>query len=211
MSDFASRRVTMVDTQVRPQDVTKFPIIAAMLSVPRERFVPEAAREAAYVGQNLPLAPGRVVLEPRSLAKLLDALDVTPGESALVVAAGPGYSAAVLAEMGAAVTALESDAGMAAAARANLGDKAKVVEGALADGAKGSFDLILIEGAVETLPEALAGQLAEGGRIGAIFMEGPLGIARIGLKSEGKIGWRQVFNATAPVLPGFSARRGFVL
>ena len=129
MSDFASRRVTMVDTQVRPQDVTKFPIIAAMLSVPRERFVPEAAREAAYVGQNLPLAPGRVVLEPRSLAKLLDALDVTPGESALVVAAGPGYSAAVLAEMGAAVTALESDAGMAAAARANLGDKAKVVEG----------------------------------------------------------------------------------
>ena len=97
MTDFASRRVTMVDTQVRPQDVTKFPIIAAMLAIPREAYVPEAAREAAYVGQNLTLGPRRVVLEARSLAKLLDALDVTPGESALVVAAGYGYAAAVLA------------------------------------------------------------------------------------------------------------------
>lgn len=211
MTDFASRRVTMVDTQVRPQDVTKFPIIAAMLSVPREAFVPEAAKEAAYVGQNLTLAPGRVVLEPRSLAKLLDALDVVPGESALVVAAGHGYSAAVLAEMGAEVTALESDAAMAEAARVNLGSKARVVAGPLAEGVKGGFDLILVEGGIEALPEALAAQLNEAGRIGAIFMEGALGIARIGHKLDGKIGWRQVFNATAPVLPGFQARRGFVL
>jgi protein-L-isoaspartate(D-aspartate) O-methyltransferase len=211
MTDFASRRVTMVDTQVRPQDVTKFPIIAAMLSIPREAYVPEAAREAAYVGLNLTLAPRRVVLEVRSLAKLLDALDVTPGESALVVAAGYGYAAAVLADMGTKVTALESDAAMASAAKANLAGKAEVVEGALASGVKGAFDVILIEGAIEALPEAIAGQLAEGGRIGAIFMEGPLGIAKIGHKLNGKIGWRQVFNATAPVLPGFEARRGFVL
>ncbi|NBZ88729.1 protein-L-isoaspartate O-methyltransferase family protein [Stagnihabitans tardus] len=211
MTDFASRRVTMVDTQVRPQDVTKFPIIAAMLSVPREAFVPEAAKEAAYVGQNLNLAPGRVVLEPRSLAKLLDALDVEPGERALVVAAGYGYSAAVLAEMGAKVTALESDAAMAEAASARLGSGVQVVTGPLAQGVKGSYDLILIEGGIETLPEALAAQLNEAGRVGAIFMEGALGIARIGLKLDGKIGWRQAFNATAPVLPGFEARRGFVL
>jgi len=211
MTDFASRRVTMVDTQVRPQDVTKFPIIAAMLSIAREAYVPEAAREAAYVGLNLTLAPRRVVLEVRSLAKLLDALDVTPGESALVVAAGYGYAAAVLADMGTKVTALESDAAMASAAKVNLAGKAEVVEGALASGVKGAFDVILIEGAIEALPEAIAGQLAEGGRIGAIFMEGPLGIAKIGHKLNGKIGWRQVFNATAPVLPGFEARRGFVL
>jgi protein-L-isoaspartate(D-aspartate) O-methyltransferase len=151
------------------------------------------------------------VLEPRSLAKLLDALDVVPGESALVVAAGHGYSAAVLAEMGAEVTALESDAAMAEAARVNLGSKARVVAGPLAEGVKGGFDLILVEGGIEALPEALAAQLNEAGRIGAIFMEGALGIARIGHKLDGKIGWRQVFNATAPVLPGFQARRGFVL
>lgn len=211
MTDFASRRVTMVDTQVRPQDVTKFPIIAAMLAVPREDHVPAAAREAAYVGQNLPLSPGRVVLEPRSLAKLLDALDVVPGESALVIGANYGYAAAVLADMGAKVTALESDAAMAEAARAALGAKADVVTGALNAGVKGTFDLILIEGGIETLPAAIAGSLAEGGRIGVIFMEGPLGIARIGHKLEGGIGWRQVFNATAPVLAGFEARRGFVL
>ena len=211
MTDFASRRVTMVDTQVRPQDVTKFPIIAAMLSVPREAFVPAVAREAAYVGQNVTLAPGRVALEPRSLAKLLDALDVNPGDTALVVAAGYGYAAAVLAEMGAKVTALESDPAMADAARATLGDAVQVVTGPLAAGVAGGFDLILIEGAIEALPPAIAAQLNEGGRIGAIFMEGPLGIGRIAHKLEGKIGWRQVFNATAPVLPGFEAPRTFVL
>ncbi|MCW1917827.1 protein-L-isoaspartate O-methyltransferase [Rhodobacter sp. KR11] len=211
MTDFASRRVTMVDTQVRPQDVTKFPIIAAMLAVPREAYVPAAAREAAYVGQNVTLAPGRVALEPRSLAKLLDALDVNQGETALVIAAGYGYAAAVLADMGAKVTALESDATMAEAARANLGALAQVVTGPLAEGVKGGFDLILIEGAIEALPPAIAAQLNEGGRIGAIFMEGPLGIGRIAHKLDGKIGWRQVFNATAPVLPGFEAPRAFVL
>lgn len=211
MTDFASRRVTMVDTQVRPQDVTKFPIIAAMLAVPREAYVPDAAREAAYVGQNITLAPRRVVLEPRSLAKLLDALDVVPGERALVVAAGYGYSAAVLAEMGLTVVALESDAAMASAARRKLEGLADVVEGDLVTGAKGPFDVILVEGGVEALPEALTATLADGGRVGAIFMEGALGIARIGHKLEGRIGWRQVFNAAAPVLPGFEARRGFVL
>lgn len=211
MTDFAARRVTMVDTQVRPQDVTKFPIIAAMLSVPREAFVPADAREAAYVGQNLVLGPRRVVLEPRSLAKLLDALNLVPGERALVVAAGHGYSAAVLADMGAEVTALESDAAMAEAAQAALGAKAKVVTGDLAAGVVGPFDVILIEGGIEALPSGIANQLAEGGRIGAIFMESALGIAKIGHKSEGRIGWRHAFNATAPVLPGFEAVRGFML
>ena len=76
MQDFATRRTMMVDTQVRPNDVTKFPIIEAMLAVPREDFVPPARREAAYIGENVPLAPGRVLLEPRSFAKMLDALDI---------------------------------------------------------------------------------------------------------------------------------------
>jgi protein-L-isoaspartate(D-aspartate) O-methyltransferase len=211
MSDFASRRVTMVDTQVRPQDVTKFPIIAAMLSVPREDFVPDAAKEAAYVGQNVALTSGRVLLEARTLAKLLDALDVTPGASALVVAPGYGYGAAVLAEMGAKVTALEEEPGLFEAAKARLAGKATVVAGDLAAGASGAFDLILIEGGIEVLPAGVAANLAEGGKVGAIFMEGALGTAKIGHKVDGKISWRSVFNATAPVLAGFTARKSFVL
>lgn len=213
MNDFTARRVTMVDTQVRPQDVTKFPIIAAMLAVPREEFVPESVREAAYVGQNITLGPRRVVLEARTLAKLLDAMDVVPGEKALDLGVGLGYSSAILAELGTVVVAVEEDASLAAAAARKLEGQAKVVTGPLSQGAasEGPFDIILLQGGVEAIPPALEAQLKEGGRIGAIFMEGALGIARIGHKLDGKISWRFSFNATAPVLPGFEARRGFVL
>ena len=213
MSDFQTRRITMVDTQVRPQDVTKFPIIAAMLAVAREDFVPQAAREAAYVGGNIPLGARRVVLEARSLAKLLDALDVVPGDKVLCLAAGYGYAAAVLAEMGADVVAVEEDATMAAAAMQSLQGQAKVVNAALSKGsvADGPYDVILLEGGAEAFPTALEAQVKEGGRLGAIFMEGALGVARIGHKRDGKVTWRYAFNATAPVAPGFEAVRAFVL
>lgn len=213
MSDFHTRRITMVDTQVRPQDVTKFPIIAAMLAVAREDFVPQAAREAAYVGGNIPLGARRVVLEARSLAKLLDALDVVPGDKVLCLGAGYGYAAAVLAEMGADVVAVEEDTTMAAAATQSLQGQAKVVNAALAKGsvADGPYDVILLEGGAEAFPAALEAQVKEGGRLGAIFMEGALGVARIGHKRDGKVTWRYAFNATAPVAPGFEAVRAFVL
>lgn len=213
MSDFHTRRITMVDTQVRPQDVTKFPIIAAMLAVAREDFVPQAAREAAYVGGNIPLGARRVVLEARSLAKLLDALDVVPGDKVLCLGAGYGYAAAVLSEMGADVVAVEEDATMAAAATQSLQGQAKVVNAALAKGsvADGPYDVILLEGGAESFPAALEAQVKEGGRLGAIFMEGALGVARIGYKRDGKVTWRYAFNATAPVAPGFEAVRAFVL
>lgn len=217
MSDFATRRVMMVDTQVRPSDVTKFPIIEAMLAVPREVFVPASRREAAYVGENLDIAPGRVVLEPRTLAKLLDALDVQPGELVLDLGCGLGYSTAVIARLADAVVAVEEDESMAAEAQRTLSaegvDNAAVVVGPLAagDARHAPFDVITIQGGVETVPEALLAQLKEGGRIGAVFMTGALGTARIGYKIDGVVSWRQVFNAAAPVLPGFSAARGFVL
>ena len=218
MSDFSTRRVTMVDTQVRPSDVTKFPIIAAMLHVPREVFVPDAAREAAYAGQNLPLAPGRVVLEPRTLAKMLDALDIQPTDRVLVVGAGLGYGPALVAQMAGAVVALEEDAALAQGASLRLGtlDKGGRVElniGPLAKGAadRGPFDVILIEGGVETVPEALIRQLAEGGRIAAIFMTGALGVAKLGMMQSGAVSWRFAFNAAAPVLPGFQVQRSFAL
>ena len=216
MNDFSTRRIMMVDTQVRPSDVTKFPIIAAMLLVLREDFVPDARREAAYAGVNIPLGDRRVVLEARSLAKMLDSLDVQPGELVMDLAAGLGYGSAVLAALGANVVAVE-EAGLAPLARIRLDaggcDGVKVVTAPLALGAPadGPYDAIIVQGAVEVMPEAILAQIKEGGRIGAIFMEGALGIARIGLKKDGAVSWRYAFNATAPVLPGFEARRIFVL
>lgn len=217
MSEFATRRVMMVDTQVRPSDVTKFPIIDAMLSVPRETFVPDARREAAYVGENLPLAPGRVVLEPRTLAKLLDALDIQPTELVLNIGCGLGYSAAVMARLAETVVAVEEDDALAADAQRILSeegvDNAVVVTGKLAEGSAkcAPYDVITVEGGVEMVPEAVLAQLKDGGRIGAVFMEGAVGTVRVGYKAAGKITWRPVFNATAPVLPGFQKPRGFIL
>ncbi len=217
MSDYALRRTMMVDTQVRPNDVTKFPIIEAMLSVPREEFVPDAVREAAYVGENIDIAPGRVLLEPRTLSKLLDASDLQLTDRVLLLGAGLGYSAAVIGRMAGTVVAVEEDANLAAAAEARLGalgaTNVIVRQAALSEGAAkdAPFDRIIIEGAVEEIPTAIAAQVAEGGRIAAIFMEGALGVARIGHKIDGHITWRFAFNASAPVLPGFAARRPFVL
>ena len=217
MTDFATRRVMMVDTQVRPSDVTKFPIIDAMLSIPREVYVPRDRREAAYMGENLPLGPGRVLLEPRTLAKMLDALDLRPSDLVLDLGCGLGYSAAVIARLADAVVAVEEDEPLAADAQRTLSteavDNAAVIRAPLAEGAAkhGPYDAITIQGGVETVPQAILDQLKEGGRIGALFMEGALGVVRIGYKRDGRVDWRFGFNAAAPVLPGFAAARAFAL
>lgn len=217
MTDFATRRTMMVDTQIRPSDVTKFTIIEAMLAVPREAFVPPARREVAYVGEHVGLGAGRVVMDPRVLAKMLDALDIQPTDTVLDIGSGLGYSAAVIARMAETVIAVEEDETLARDAQATLSaqdvDNAAVQVGPLAAGAPKAapYDVITLQGAVETLPEALVAQLKEGGRIGAIFMDGALGVARIGYKIDGQITWRNAFNATAPVLPGFAAHKAFTL
>ncbi|MEZ5779104.1 MAG: protein-L-isoaspartate O-methyltransferase [Paracoccaceae bacterium] len=217
MTDFAARRTMMVDTQVRPSDVTKFPIIEAMLTVPREAFVPSARRDTAYVGGNVELNGRRVMLEPRTLAKMLDALDIRPGDLVLDVGCGLGYSAAVIARMAEAVIALEADAELAAEAQSRLADEgvdnAVVIEGALAEGAAkhGPYDAIVVEGAAELVPDALLAQLKDGGRIACLFAEDRLGICRIGHKIDGRVTWRFGFNASAPVLPGFEKPSVFVL
>ena len=216
MPDFAARRMIMVDTQVRPNDVTKFPIIEAMLHVRREAFVPDGAREAAYVGENTDLGGGRVVLEARTLSKMLDALDLQPTDRVLDLGSGLGYSAAVIARIAGQVVAVEEEAGLAAAAQVRLAAEGvanvTVRHGALAAGsaAEGPYDRIAVQGAVEVVPAAILAQLKEGGRIGAIFMEGALGICRIGYKIDGRVSWRFAFNAAAPVLPGFAAEKAFV-
>ncbi|MEL6610103.1 MAG: protein-L-isoaspartate O-methyltransferase [Pseudomonadota bacterium] len=217
MIDFATRRTMMVDTQVRPSDVTKLPIIDALLKVRREAFVPEDAREAAYIGEHVALGGGRVVLDPRTFAKMLDALDIQPGDLVLDVACGTGYSAAVLSRLAQAVVALEEDAALYADAEATLADEGvdtvALVQGPLAEGAAqhAPFDAILIEGGIEHLPDTFADQLAEGGRIACIMMEGALGIVRVGYKIDGDITWRFSFNATAPLLPGFARAEAFTL
>jgi protein-L-isoaspartate(D-aspartate) O-methyltransferase len=217
MTDYASRRIVMVDAQVRPSDVTKYPIIEAMLRIPREVFVPAQRRDVAYVGEHIPLAPGRVVLDARTLAKMLDALDIQPGELVLDVGTGLGYSAAVIARLAEAVVAVEDDPERAAEAQANLAaesaDNVAVVAGPLAAGAPrhGPYDAITVQGGIEVLPQALADQVKEGGRIACIFMQGALGQCRIGYKSGGRISWRRDFDAAAPVLPGFAAEPVFAL
>lgn len=217
MSDFAARRTMMVDTQVRPSDVTKFPVIEAMLTIPREDFVPANRRAVAYTGENLDIGQGRVLLEPRSLAKLVDALDIQPDELVLDLACGYGYSAAVMARMAEAVVGIEDDAERAAEAEQRLSQagifNVAILNAPLTEGApkQGPYDVILIEGAVEEIPAAIIDQLREGGRIAALFVEGALGVARIGTRVGDRISWRYAFNANAPMLPGFGRQRGFAL
>ena len=169
MSDFAARRTMMVDTQIRPSDVTKFPIIDAMLKIPREDFVPAARREAAYMDGNIDLGNGRVVLEPRTLAKMLDALDIGNSELVLDVGPGFGYSSAVIAHMAEAVVAVEEDEAMAGEAQEALSlahvDNVVVHHGPLNGGAAqhGPYDVIVLQGGITVLPETLAEQLKDGG------------------------------------------------
>jgi len=215
MTDFTARRTTMVDTQVRPSDVTKFPIIEAMLLVPREEFVPTAQREAAYVGGNMDLGQARVILEPRTLAKMLDALEITPDDLVLDIGASFGYSAAVLAHMAQAVVALEEDESMAKEAQeallANNVDNAIVQTGALTGGAPehAPFDVIVVQGGVQEIPGAITDQLKDGGQIAALFVDGALGEIRVGLKANDTVTWRKAFHAGAPILPGFEKHAAF--
>ena len=217
MTDYAARRTMMVDTQVRPADVTKFPIIDAMLSVPREAFVPSALREAAYLGENLDLGEGRLMLDPRTLAKMLDALEIEGDDLVLDIGSAYGYSAAVIARMAEAVVGVEEDAAIVEEAQRTLAehgaDNVIMHQGALCAGAPdhGPYDVITVQGAVEHLPEAITDQLKEGGRIACLFMQGALGQVRIGYRIDGRLNWRFAFNAGAPVLPGFERHAAFTL
>jgi protein-L-isoaspartate(D-aspartate) O-methyltransferase len=217
MLDNAANRTMMVDTQVRPSDVTKFPIIDAMLTVRREAFVPESKRDVAYAGENLELGQGRVILDPRSFAKMLDALDIQRTDVVLDIGCGLGYSSAVLAHLADAVVAVEEDDDLARDAEAALAeqgvDNAVVIAGPLAKGAEkhGPYDVICIEGGVSHIPDEVLSQLKDGGRILAIFTQNALGEARLGRKINGKVSWSLAYNAGAPILSGFTTETAFAL
>lgn len=210
MADYTTRRTMMVDTQVRPSDVTKFPIIDALLSVRREEYVPDHKREAAYIGENVELNDDRVLLEARTFGKMLDAIDIQPTDVVLDLGCGLGYSTAVLAQMADFVVAVEDSAVRAEEAQTILTtqgvDNAAVFEAALSEGSakNGPYDAVILQGAVEMVPDTLLAQIKEGGRIIAIFAEGALGEVRLGRKIDGVVNWRMAFNAGAPVLSGFT-------
>jgi protein-L-isoaspartate(D-aspartate) O-methyltransferase len=207
----------MVDTQVRPSDVTKFPVIDAMLSVPREDYVPDDKRDTAYIDDNVDLGGGRVMLEPRTMGKMLDTLDIQPNEVLMDLGCGLGYSTALLARLAEFVVAVEEDEDRVAEAQANLSshdvDNAAVVQGSLTAGApkQGPYDVIVLQGAAEHVPEPLIDQLKDGGRMAVLFSDGALGTMRIGYKLDGAITWRMAFNAGAPVVPGFERHQAFTL
>jgi len=217
MPDYTTRRIAMVDTQVRPSDVTKFPIIQAMLSVPRELLVAHDLKDVAYLGNNLDVDDGRVVLEPRTFAKMLDALDIRKNELVLDIGTAYGYSSAVIAQMAEAVIAVEDDDARARDAQSALidlnYDNVVVHQGPLAEGAAehGPFDVIVVQGGVAEISKNLEAQLKIGGRIACLFMDGQLGEVRLGMKTEAGISWRQIFNASAPVLAGFAKKQEFCL
>ena len=209
VSDFAAARQAMVDSQLRPQGVNDPSVIEAMSAVPREKFVPEQQRPLAYVDGAIPLGDGRAMPAPTVTGLLLTALAPLAGESALVVGAGTGYAAAILAHMGVKAVALESSATLAATAKAM---RAGVVEGALEEGHLRSapYDLILIDGAVEFIPDALVDQLKDGGRLAGALVE-EAGITRlfVGRKAGGGFGFHSIADIATPALPGFERPRTF--
>lgn len=206
--DYAAARQAMVDSQLRPQGVSDPSVIAAMSLVPREKFVPDDVKPLAYIDRSLPLGEGRAMPAPAVLGLLLTALTPLRGERALVVGAGTGYSAAVMAELGLETHALESSSTLAAIARKNGVD---VAEGPLEGGlkAKGPYDLILIDGAIEYIPDELVDQLADGGRLGTAVVD--KGITRLvtGRRAGGGFGSVSIADAATPALPGFERPRAF--
>lgn len=213
--DYARARRMMVDAQVRPNDVTDLNLQAAFLAVPRELFVPPGAEAQAYADLEPEAAPGRALLRPRDLAKLLQALAPKAGDRALEIAGATGYTTALMARMGAHATLLEPDPELARAARAAL--QGAGAEGALVvstDAISGwpdaaPYDVIVLNGAAEIVPEAWLAQLADGGRLGMIVRDGPAGHARIYTRSGAVTAYRVVFDAAPPVAPGLSKPKAF--
>jgi protein-L-isoaspartate(D-aspartate) O-methyltransferase len=216
MIDMTAARRTMVDRQIRTADVTDLALIAAMLDVPREQFVPSSHAGVAYLDRDLPVAPGRSLLKPMVLAKLIQAAGVGPRDHVLVVGCTSGYGAAVLAGIAGSVVALDQDPALTTWAAKNLAALAAanvVVEtGPLAAGWPKSapYDVILLEGATEIVPEPLGRQLKPDGRLACVLAGTPPGKAVLYRVVEGSLSGRPVFDATAPVVPGFVAPPAFV-
>ena len=220
MSGFSTARQKMVDGQVRPSDVTDNRILDAMLEVPREAFVPESKQALAYLDLDLDVSEGgsakRFLIKPVVLARMLQAAEIKQADRVLVVGCASGYAAAVIAQFASEVTATESDSALAAKARDNLArngcGNVAVQAAATADGdpAHAPYDVIVLDGATEIVPERLYGQLRDGGRLVGVFATSQPARATIVTCSHGDFGHRTLFDAAAPVLPGMERVAAFV-
>jgi protein-L-isoaspartate(D-aspartate) O-methyltransferase len=187
MADFAAARLNMVESQVRPADVTDIRLHDAMRALDRESFLPPGKAYLAYADIEAEYAPGRSLLKPRDVAKMLQAVRPMPGETALAIAAP--YAAAMLERLGLAVTRLD--------------------EGDLSQLSGGAYDVIVCEGAVGRAPGAWTAALALRGRLGVVERDGPVGKACVYVRAEDGVGRREVFDATPPIMAGFAAEHGF--
>ena len=214
--NFAVARRNMVDCQIKPNRVAEPRLLAALGAVPREAFVPRNLRGVAYLDEPLSLGKGRSLLTPMVLARLLQAAEIQPTDVVLHVGCGTGYGAAIASRLAATVVGLESDAALAEVAAETLAaqgcDSVVIERSALNQGCSkhAPYDVIVVEGQIDFLPEALLDQLAEGGRLVAVLREHGVGEGSLWVKRQGRVGRRALFDATVPTLPGFERVPGFV-
>lgn len=221
MVDFAKARVTMVDSQIRTIDVTEYSVLDAFSAVPREHFVPDALKPLSYIDEDLLVsaagAAPRFLMEAGPLARLVQLADIAPSDKVLDVGCTTGYGAAILSSIAQTVIALEEDAGLADQARGLVASagctNVSVVSGPLTAGwaAAAPYDAILVEGAVEFVPDSLFAQLAEGGRLVAVIGSNGLAAkATLYTKTGGSVSGRPAFNTHVRPLPGFAKPKVFV-
>ena len=214
--DFAAARQNMVDCQILPNRVDDQRIVDALLKIPREKFVPDNLTGIAYVDEIVPLGGQRYVMEAMVVARLLQTAALNAEDVALSIGCGTGYATAVLAQIVDTVVAVEPDKGLAQKTNENLAaiglDNVAVVEGKLEDGNidQGPYNVIFFDGAVQTVPDAICDQLAEGGRLVAIVAGERVGTAYLYSRFGGVISKREVFDAGTPLLPGFGKQKAFV-
>lgn len=217
MTDYAQARTAMVDCQVRPSDVTSYAIIEAMLSVPREAFVPRSWQEIAYADAEIDLGSGRMMMAPRTFAKMLEAAQINKNDLVLDLAPGTGYSSAVIARLAGAVVAREWDGPLASRLESAIASQEidnvllSTEETDVGDPSNGPYDLIFVNCGIEELPEELIGQLKEGGRLVGIFMNGAVGQCRVRIRTGDVTSDRYVFDASADVPPAFRRTDAFAL
>jgi protein-L-isoaspartate(D-aspartate) O-methyltransferase len=207
--DFAAVREAMIESQLRPQGVTDRAVIEAMRSIHREKFLPSHTRPLAYADRAVSIGESRFLAAPAVLGQLLTRMMLSRGQRALVVGAGTGYSTTVLTAMGLDVIAIESDPGLATMAR-ELG--VDVIEAPLERGlaASSPYDQILIDGAVDYIPDTIVDQLADGGRLGTAIIDRGITRLVIGRKAGGAFGTLSIGDAGVPPLPGFSRPKAFI-